>query len=171
MKLRINGKAYNLPNKLNDFQTQLYIHLIDWKWKHITTEQGIYIYNGKEYKFDAILPVSVHADYPLIYPSILSDFKKLKEKFEFKLHEQFNHMASSQAANANLFFSILLNSKANDILKQLKPDFNRLATDQLYKGFRVEFWDGNSNDEKGLLQDHNEKTGTDSDIAIAYYNQ
>jgi hypothetical protein len=45
-----------------------------------------------------------------------------------------------------------------------------LATNELYKGFRIEFWDGNSNQEKGILKDHSAIAGTDSDIAIAYYN-
>jgi hypothetical protein len=63
-----------------------------------------------------------------------------------------------------------LHSNANEILKIIKPDFNKLAADYLYKGFRIEFWDGNSDNEKGLLNDHSAVAGTDSDIAIAYYN-
>jgi hypothetical protein len=46
-----------------------------------------------------------------------------------------------------------------------------LATNELYKGFRIEFWDGNSTDEKDLLGDHCPNSGTDSDIAIAFYNK
>ena len=79
-------------------------------------------------------------------------------------------MASSQAANINLFLPILLSPKANDILRLLKQDFKELAYLELYKGFRLEYWDGNSNENKGLLGDHNASSGTDSDIAIAYYN-
>jgi hypothetical protein len=80
-------------------------------------------------------------------------------------------MASSQAANVNLFLPILLHPSANVILQELKPNFKELAINELYKGFRIEFWDGNSNKEKGLLGDHSVIAGTDSDIAIAYYNQ
>jgi len=80
-------------------------------------------------------------------------------------------MASSQAANVNLFLPILLSTHANKILRLLKSDFKKLAVNELYKGFRIEYWDGNSNKEKGLLGDHNARSGTDSDIAIAYYNQ
>jgi hypothetical protein len=171
MKIQyFGGIPYKLPDNLSEFQTRLYVHLINWKWKYITTEPGIYIKKSKKYKFDAILPESVHKLFPLIYSTILSDLKAHKHIFNFKFHEHFNHMASSQAANANLFLPILLNSKANDILKQLIPDFNYLATDQLYKGFRIEFWDGNSNQETGILGDHSAVAGTDSDIAIAYFN-
>ena len=163
-------QTYRLPQKLNSFQERMYIHLIEWKWKHVTTERGAYNYKGKSYEYDAILPKSDHESFPIIYPPALSDLKKLKAKFDFKFHEHFNHMASSQAANANLFLPILLHPKANDIFKQLIPNFSRLATDELYKGFRIEFWDGNSNLEKGILKDHSAIAGTDSDIAIAYYN-
>lgn len=79
-------------------------------------------------------------------------------------------MASSQAANMNLFMPILQHPLANQILKHLKPDFKCLANDELYHGYRLEFWDGNSNNEKGNLGDHTPVAGTDSDIAIAYYN-
>lgn len=170
-----NGKIYKLPEGLTDFQTKLYTHLIDWKWKNITREVGVYTKKvkgttTKQYEYDAIIPESVHHAFPLIYPSILPELLEHQKQYYFKFHQHFNHMASSQAANANLFLPILLNPKVNKILNQLKPDFNRLATEYLYKGFRIEFWDGNSNDEKGLLGDHSAIAGTDSDIAIAYYN-
>ena len=34
----IDGKKYRLPNELTDFQLQMYIHLINWKWAHLTQE-------------------------------------------------------------------------------------------------------------------------------------
>ncbi|MEZ4939198.1 MAG: hypothetical protein R2799_16555 [Crocinitomicaceae bacterium] len=148
----------------------MYVHLINWKWKHITEKPGINHYKGKAIEYDAILPEEVRKDSPLIYPPILKDLKEHKKQFDFKFHAHFNHMASSQAANVNLFLPILLSPKVNEILRKQKPDFKRLATDKLYKGFRIEFWDGNSSQEKGLLGDHNSSTGTDSDMAIAYYN-
>lgn len=173
---RINGFDYKLPSRLSNFQKDMYVHLINWKWKNITKEPGSYKRKDKKgnvltYEYDAILPESVHEMYPIIYPEIVLPLKLHKEKFDFKLHEHFNHMASSQAANVNLFLPILLNQKANEILKKLKPDFERLATDQLDHGFRIEFWDGNSNTDKGILGDHSAIAGTDSDIAIAYYNK
>jgi len=167
----INGKAYKLPGSLNKFQKQMYVHLIDYKWEHITTDVGLYKYKGKDIEYDAILPKPTPNKYPLMYLSILTDLKQHLIKYPFKLHIHFNHMASSQAANVNLFLPILLSSKANEILRLLKPDFKELAVNELYKGFRIEYWDGNSNKVKGLLKDHSALSGTDSDIAIAYYNQ
>ena len=171
----INGMKYKLPGSLNEFQKKMYVHLIDWKWKHITKEVGKYHkkVNGIDvtYEYDAILPESMHKNYPLVYDSVLSDLKQHQKHYYFKLHQHFNHMASSQAANINLFLPILLHAKVNDVLKQLKPDFQRLATEYLYKGFRIEFWDGKSKNEKGLLGDHSAGSGTDSDIAIVYYNK
>ena len=52
----------------------------------------------------------------------------------------------------------------------MKSDLKCIATDKLYKGFRIEYWDGNSTTNRGLLKDHTANSGTDSDIAIAYYN-
>ena len=37
-----NGKSYRLPNELNEIQTGLYLHLIDWKWVHLTEESGTF---------------------------------------------------------------------------------------------------------------------------------
>lgn len=168
----INNVLYKLPGSLTPFQEKMYVHLINWKWQNITKEGGHYNYKGQKIEYDAILPESYHDNSPLIYTSILEDLKshrKLKG-FDFRFHLHFNHMASSQAANVNLFLPILLSPKANEILKLIKPDFKRLATSELYKGFRIEYWDGNSKEDSGLLKDHSALSGTDSDIAIAYYN-
>jgi len=168
--------SYKLPSGLTDFQKEMYIHLIEWKWKNISTEPGIYSKKDKkgfikEYVYDAILPESVRDSYPLIFPDVLDDLKAHKVLLDFKLHDYFHHMASSQAANFNLFLPVLLHANTNDIFRKLKSDFMILATEELYKGFRIEFWDGNSAKEKGLLGDHSKNAGTDSDIAIAYYNK
>lgn len=171
IELLKDGNTYRLPSLLNDFQKRMYIHLINWKWKHITKEPGIYTYRNGEYIYDAIIPSINQKTFPLIYPNILSDILKHQESYPFKLHKHFNHMASSQAANANLFLPILLSPLHDKILQQLKPDFSRLATGEMYKGFRIEFWDGYFPEEKGLLKDHSPISGTDSDIAIAYYNK
>lgn len=173
----INGKAYKLPGGLTPFQKDMYIHMINWKRDKNITEPGIYKKTDKKtgevkvYEYDAILPESVHANFPHIFPAVLQDLLQHKELFDFKWHTHFNHLVSSQAANINLFLPVLLHPKANGIFQQLKPDFKSLAIDCLYKGFRIEYWDGNSNTEKGLLGDHNARSGTDSDIAIAYYNK
>ena len=75
-------------------------------------------------------------------------------------------MASSQAANLNLFLPIVLNPNASAVFAKLKPDFARLAVSQLDHGFRIEFWD----EPYGNLHDKSKAAGTDADIAIAYYN-
>lgn len=166
----INGKRYKLPSSLSKFQKDLYVHLINWKWKNITKEAGIYNYKGRGIEYDAILPKNVIKDFPIIFKPIIPDLKLHLKEYPFKLHIHFNHMASSQAANVNLFLPILLSPKANEILRLLKPDFKKIAITELYKGFRIEYWDGDSDTDKGLLGDHNARSGTDSDIAIAYYN-
>lgn len=168
-KIEIEGEFYRLPNEMNDFQFKLFIHLIKWKWNKITKEAGVF----KENFYDAILPESEQKKLPHLYnQTVKVALCEHLEKFPFKLHPHFFHMASSQAANINLFLPILLHPLANEILKQLKPDFKSLATEEegFYHGFRLEFWDGNSNKERGSLGDHTAIAGTDVDIAIAYYN-
>ncbi|MCX6170005.1 MAG: hypothetical protein NTX65_11725 [Ignavibacteriales bacterium] len=162
----ISGITYKLPNHLNDFQLGMYVHLINWKWKYITPSPGVNKHKGKLIEYDAILPASVTSSYPIIYPSVLSKFLSHYLKYPFRVHEFFNHMASSQAANVNLFLPILTHSKANEILKMIKSDFDRLAINELDNGFRIEFWDEGF----GNLNDKTKVSGTDSDIAIAYYN-
>lgn len=166
----INGKDYKLPGSLTKFQQDLYVHLINHKWNTLgITETGSYTYKGQEIEYDAILPTSVHKELPLIYSPIKDALVKHQKQFPFKLHKHFNHMASSQAANANLFLPILLSARANEVLCQIKDDFKSLETTKLDNGFQIEFW-GGIGDGRGLLGDHNEHSGTDSDIAIAYRN-
>lgn len=52
MKRRINGEQYYLPSNLTSEQETIYVHIIDWKRKYITTQRGLY--RGHEY--DAIFP-------------------------------------------------------------------------------------------------------------------
>ncbi len=155
----INGVVYKLPKSLTKFQEEMYVHLINYKWSHITKVPGKYA--GNEY--DIRIP-----QYPHLYSPILSELSKLKKKFPFKEHIHFYHMASSQVANINLFAPLLLSPAVNSVLQLLKGDFDRIATEKLYKGFCFEFWDKTRS--TGLLRDHNDRAGTDSDTAIAYYN-
>ena len=167
----INGKEYRLPGSLTTFQENMYLHLINYKWNKLHIHQpGTYNYKGAILEYDAILPESCHKDYPLIYNEIRSELFQHQKQHYFKLHKHFNHMASSQAANVNLFLPLLLSPNADKILQQLKPDFASLDREQLYKGFQIEYWDGKGK-EKGLLGDHNARSGTDADIAIAYRNK
>lgn len=167
----INGKTYRLPGNLSKFQKEMYVHLINWKLDVLgIQEPGNYKYKGRLIQYDAILPESSHDSFPLIYSEILNDLLEHQKEYPFKLHQHFNHMASSQAANVNLFLPVLLSSKADEILEELKSDFKCLEKEELYKGFQIEYWDGKGK-EKGLLGDHNLQSGTDSDIAIAYRNK
>lgn len=171
----INGKKYRLPNVLNPFQLDMYVHLIDYKKSMGITEPGIYHYLGRTIKYDAILPEAVQPLLPFIYDDIRDFLKTHHDKFPFKYHPHFNHVVSSQAANINLFLPMFYYNKTNEVLSNLRhirPDFGRIATNCLHNGFRIEFWDGAADSaEKGILGDHCKQSGTDSDIAIAYYNK
>ena len=158
----VDGQDYRLPGELNDFQLKMYVHLINWKWANITKEPGM----DRGYEYDAILP-DIYADqFPMLYPEIVSAVKVHHAKFPFRIHKYFNHMASSQAANINLFLPVLLNPGAATILSAINPQFARLAIEQLDHGWRIEFWD----EPFGALADKSAVAGTDADMAIAYYN-
>lgn len=159
----IDGHQYKLPNSLNRFQLSLYIHLINWKWLNITKDVGT---NGK-LEYDAILPDSYADKFPMLYPQIINEFQQHHIKFPFRIHIYFNHMASSQAANINLFLPILVHPNASTILCTINPDIKELARNELNNSYRIEFWD----EPYGNLNDKTNMSGTDSDIAIAYYNQ
>ena len=151
---------YKLPKSLTDFQKTFYIHLIQWKHKHITKEPGLH----QDREYDAILPKEYQDQFYPLYRPIVDEVLK---NHQFKPHKHFGHMASSQAACINLFTAILMNDTiANQVLNKIKPDFKKLATDQLESGFQFEYWN-----KSNPLNDHTPAAGTDSDIAIAYYNQ
>jgi len=158
----VGGEKYRLPNSLSDFKLEMYVHLINWKWKHITRDPG----KVRGVVYDAALPERYRGQYATLYPAIIGRLNHHLQKFPFKVHIYFNHMASSQAANVNLFLPVLYHPNANVILRKIKPDFARLAIDYLDHGYRIEFWD----EPFGNLKDKNRATGTDCDIAIAYYN-
>lgn len=161
--ITVDGAHYRLPNSLNTFQMEMYVHLINWKWQHVTVEPG----KDGGIQYDAILPESCNAQFPMLYPGIVGGLQAHLLKFPFRIHTYFHHMASSQAANINLFLPVLLNPGVNSILGALKSDFAALAQSDLDHGFRIEFWD----EPYGNLNDKNEVSGTDADIAIAYYNK
>ncbi|MBK8961042.1 MAG: hypothetical protein IPM80_22105 [Proteobacteria bacterium] len=168
---RANGKDYRLPGGMSRFQESLYIHLIDWKWAHITTEPG---YSGA-IAYDAILPddYARHGIMPHLYPPILESLAAHLARNPFRIHKHFYHMASSQVANINMFLPLLHHPAAADVLRAIKPDFASLAVDVLDHGYCLEFWGGNfaSNvAHRGPLGDKAGSHGTDCDIAIAYRN-
>ncbi|MEA1949653.1 MAG: hypothetical protein U9N83_20440 [Thermodesulfobacteriota bacterium] len=153
------SEKYRLPKKLTDFQLSLYIHLIEWKWEYLTTEPGIHGGN----KYDAILPKDFQDDlHPLYRPLV----QEIRQNHPFKVHKHFGHMASSQAACINLFAPVLLNKEvADSVFPTINPKFSTLANDMLDGGFRFEYWDTSN-----PLNDHTDAAGTDSDVAIAYYD-
>lgn len=160
--LTIDGQKYRLPGMLNPFQQEMYVHLINWKWEHITREPGKY----GEVLYDAALPEKYVSQLPMLFPGVVKALKEHLQKYPFRIHRYFNHMASSQAANINLFLPILLHPTANAVFAELKSDLASLAISELDKGYRIEFWD----EPFGNLHDKSKAAGTDSDIAIAYYN-
>jgi hypothetical protein len=168
---RINGRDYRLPGGLNEFQLQLYVHLIDWKRAHITEEPGHYEYRGRSIPYDAIIPRDMIDDLRVIYPPMVAELRRHRKANRFRLHTHFNHMASSQAANVNLFPPVLCHHLSSQVLASIKPDFASLATEHLDHGYCLEFWGGNfgaDQSDRGLLGDKSALGGTDSDIAIAY---
>lgn len=170
MEEKINEAIYKLPNILSKWQKEMYIHLINWKWKNITKEVGYNKHKGELIPYDAILPKkSCKNIYPHLYPDIETKFKSHNRNYPFKIHPYFFHMSSSQAANANLFLPVLLSPSPDKILCKVKNDFKRLAKEHLDNGFKIEFWGGEGK-ERGFLNDHTNAAGTDADIAIAYYN-
>jgi len=174
-KQTVNGIEYLLPGNLNSFQLKLYVHLINWKWSHVTRDVGYYNYKKLKIPYDAILPKKfIHQrQLPHIFQPALQHLTAHRNKNPFRIHKHFYHMASSQAANINLFLPILHAPQVNDILASLKSDFKSLAEDQLDKGYCIEYWGGNyqgASAASGLLGDKAAQSGTDSDLAIAYSN-
>ncbi len=168
-----NSQPYRLSGSLNPFQLDLQIHLINWKWRNITTEPGM---SGKQV-YDAILPEQYERmdSWPHLYPGIVAELSQHRTRNVFRFHPHFYHMASSQAANINLFLPLLLHPAAPAILSEIKPDFAALATGHLDNGYCIEYWGDNFADHSdvrntGPLHDKTSVSGTDSDIAIAYYN-
>ena len=158
----VEEQEYRLSNTLTPFQLEMQVHLVNWKWAHITREPKIH----REHPNDALLPEPIASQYPMLYPPILAAFKQHKQDFPFRLHQYFHHVASSQIANANLFLPILLHPEANAVFAAINPNCARLATKHLDHGYRIEYWD----EPFGNLADKTHLSGTDSDIGIAYYN-
>lgn len=158
------GRQYRLPGVLSDFQREMYVHLINWKWAHLTTQPGEF----SDRLYDAFLPEEFKSRLDPLYEPIKNRFREHQRNFHFKSHKFLGHMASSQAACANLFLPILQDpALAANVLRAVKPDLDRVAVGHLDQGYRIEFWDEPYN----LLNDHTAAAGTDADIAIAYYDQ
>lgn len=174
----VDCQDYRLPDVLSTFQLRMYVHLINWKWKHITKEPGHHQHRGELIPYDAILPATYveQEKMPHIYGPAQQHLVAHRRRNPFRIHPHFYHLASSQAANINLFLPILHHPDADSILAGINgvpKDFAALATEQLDHGYCLEYWGGNFNAiqaGKGLLRDKSPRAGTDSDIAIAYRN-
>ena len=167
-----NGKKYQLSGTLNPFQLEMQIHLVDWKRENYPTiKPGMY----RDHPNDAIILDDIASELPMIYTPIREELRQHIEKTHFRLHKHFNHVASSQAANINLFLPVVTHPKADTILRSLKPDLARIDRTRLDHGYRMEYWDGidefdGEKKSEGCLADHSNVSGTDADIAIAYIN-
>jgi len=146
----------------------MYVHLVDWKHARLTKECGYYKYRGSLIPYDSMLPSELGEELQPLYRPIVDRVREHQQQYPFKLHKFVGHMASSQVACINLFVPLLEHPEvAAQILRSINQDVVSIATDQLDNGFRVEFWPGQG-DERGLLNDHSARAGTDADIAIAY---
>ena len=165
----INGIEYYIPTNLSAEQERIYCHIIDWKRRNITAERGCYM--GREY--DAIILQESHIP-KMIYRSIVPMIEHMQRSaFAYKPHKFAHHAVSSQTACINLFMPLLLSEDADVILRSIPgapDDFMQVARDRLFNGFCFEYWGQDIADGRGLLNDHSAQAGTDTDVAIAYYN-
>lgn len=153
------------PDRPDEFQHEIYRHLIDWKNRKLRTDDNTpWLKKRADFRY--------HHIYPPIYERLMEH----QERYFFKFHKFVSHMASSQIACFNLFLPFLRYPEAaNNILGNINDrlKFKKLATDYLDKGFRFEFWDEDKKNPsyRGLLNDHTKAAGTDSDLAITYYDK
>jgi len=166
----INGVKYYIPSNLTTEQQAIYVHIIDWKRKNITTQRGLY----KGHEYDAIF--SNETSIPeIMYKTIIPLLEEMQQgNFAYKPHKFACHAISSQTACINLFMPILISEEANHILPMIPgcpTDFKKIARDRLYHGFCFEYWGQDIKQGAGVLNDHSKQAGTDADVAIAYYNK
>jgi len=164
----VEGRTYRLGGDLTEFQLSMYVHLADWKREHLTEECGYYHHKGRSIPYDVLLPNDMKNDLQPLYRLIVDRVREHQHRFPFKLHQFVGHMASSQVACINLFVPLMMDPPlAAEVLRQINPVLRSIATDCLDGGFRIEFWPGNGR-ERGPLNDHSARAGTDTDMAIAY---
>lgn len=169
MKKTINGEQYYLPSNLASEQEAIYVRIIDWKRKNITTERGMY----KGHEYDAIFPNETTIP-AMMYKPIIPLLEEMQQSdFAYKPHKFAYHAVSSQTACINLFMPLLLSENVDCILPMIPgcpSDFSKIARDKLFRGFCFEYWGQDIKQGAGVLNDHSKRAGTDADVAIAYYN-
>ena len=163
LKKTIRQKSYQ------EFKDKIYANLVAYKEENITKECGR---RSKEFLPESYWESELPA---MLYDGIRSTVSDIQRSiYRYKPHIFANkHVASSQTACVNLFVPVLESPAVDQILKSLAvcpKDFKHIAKDHLYHGYRFEFWDSVDEKSKGLLGDHSKQAGTDSDVAIAYYN-
>lgn len=170
MEKTINGEKYYLPSNLTAEQEAIYLHIIDWKRKNITTQRGLY----RRHEYDAIFP-DKNPIPEMLYKPIIPLFKEMQQgDFAYKPHKFAFHAVSSQTACINLFMPVLISKDADSILSLIPgcpSDFSKIARDKLFRGFCFEYWGRDIKQGTGVLNDHSSGAGTDADVAIAYYNK
>lgn len=169
MEKTIKGIKYYLPGNLTSEQEAIYVHIIDWKRKNITTHRGLY----KEHEYDAIFPDETAVPAMMYKPIIPLLEEMQRSDFAYKFHKFAWHAVSSQTACVNLFMPLLLSEEADGILSMIPgcpSDFSKVAREKLFHGFCFEYWGQDIKQGAGLLNDHSKHAGTDADVAIAYYN-
>ena len=139
------------------FRDRIYSYLLSYKLEKITKDQGTF----RGLKSDYFLPENiVSKDFPaMLYAPIIPIVKEIQNsKYKYKPHIfSYRHIASSQTACINLFIPILESPLADDILKRLNAtpsNFDHIDRDELFHGYRIEFWDSTDENDKGLLGDH-----------------
>lgn len=135
----INEVKYYIPNNLTLEQKAIYVHIIDWKRKNITTDRGLY--RGHEY--DALFPEKSEVPQMMYKPIIPSLREIQKGHFAFKPHKFAWHAVSSQTACINLFMPMLLSEEADNILPLIPgcpSDFKKIARDRLHHGFSKQYF-------------------------------
>lgn len=161
----------NNKESYNEFRNRIYSYLLDYKLKNITKQKGTF----KSVESDYFLPDSIASrEFPaMLYDPIIPVVEEIQNsEYKYKPHIFSKiHIVSSQTACINLFIPILESQHADDILKELTAtpsNFDHIDRNELFHGYRLEFWDSTDDKDKGLLGDHTKQAGTDSDIAIAY---
>ena len=133
------GTSYRLPGSLNEFQRDMYVHLINWKWQHLTREAGRRRQGQCLRRLAAAglcggVPDSLPADRETrpsaTWRSIR--FTCIRTSTTWRARRRRISTCSCRSCSTR---------RRPTVLRQLKPDFARLATDQLDYGFRVEFKD------------------------------
>ena len=103
MEKTINGVKYYLPSNLTLEQKAIYVHIIDWKRKNITTERGMY----KGHEYDAIFPNETTIP-TMIYGPIIPVWEEMqRSNFAYKLHKFAYHAVHIPEHTRSLSGSLL----------------------------------------------------------------